>query len=92
MKLNEQFINAVEKIVMQLLRKFNLLQGDHRLGTVDEVLSPTKLKVFVDGGSESQTVSCNPDVQFVSGDNVYVLFINNNPNDKYVPYRRSVAQ
>ncbi|MGM7685229.1 hypothetical protein ACSVDA_24290 [Cytobacillus sp. Hm23] len=55
-----------------------------------EIISSTKVKVIVDGGSIPQTVSCNPDVSFDVSDEVWVLFVNGNPRDQFVISKRSL--
>lgn len=80
----------VENIVYNILNQEKLLNKSWHLGTVDSVVSPLKLKVFVDGSTTSQTVSCNPDITFVTGDYVWVLYINGNPRDKFVISKRAI--
>lgn len=88
---HEQFYNTVEDIVLKVLKNKNLLVGNWHLGEVDEVISQTKLKVFIDGGETSVTVSCNPDITFNVGDHVWVIFINGNTRDKFVLCKRAIV-
>jgi hypothetical protein len=87
---DEKLIKVITRIVNQILTKQGLLQGQWHLGTVDQVISNKKTKVFVDGSDIAQTVSCNPDLNLVSGDSVWVIFINNNPLDKFIISKRAV--
>ncbi|MGD6876760.1 hypothetical protein [Bacillus infantis] len=80
----------IENIVYNILNKEKLLNKQWHLGTIDTVISPLKVKVFVDGSDVSQTVSCNPDITFTSGDYVWVLYINGNPRDKFVISKRAI--
>jgi hypothetical protein len=92
MNMNEtQFYKSIEQIVLNVMKDKGMLIGQWHLGEVDSVISPTKLKVFVDADSTSQTVSCNPDITFTTGDHVWVIFINGNPRDKFVISRRIVS-
>lgn len=86
----KQNYEAIKQIILDVLKKEGMLTGQWHLGTVDRVISSTKLKVFVDGGSVAQTVSCNPDVTFSKGDEVWVVFINGNPRDKFVISKRAI--
>jgi hypothetical protein len=86
-----QFYKHMEEIVLNVLKDQGMLIGQWHLGQVDTVVSPLKLKVFVDGDTTSQTVSCNPDITFAAGDHVWVVFINGNPRDKFVISKRAVG-
>lgn len=88
--LDEQFLKYVNKIIKQEISKMGLQVGQWHLGKVDSVTSTTKLKVFIDGSTTSQTVSCNPDVTFSIGDYVWVVYINGNPRDKFVLCKRGI--
>lgn len=86
-----QFYKSIEQIILNVLNDKGILNGQWHLGEVETVVSPLKLKVFVDGDVTSQTVSCNPDITFNAGDHVWVIFINGNPRDKFVVSKRSVG-
>lgn len=83
-------INMVSKIVEQELDKRNLLKGNWQLGKVDSVISSTRLKVFINGSSVSQEISCNPDVNFQPGNHVWVIYANGSLLDKFVLCRRGI--
>jgi hypothetical protein len=86
-KLYKQFV----EIVYNVLRKEKLIGGGSwHVGTVDEVISDKRLRVFVDGNDVSQIVSCNPDIAFSKGDEVWIIFVNKNPIDKFVLSKRAV--
>lgn len=87
---NNVFVEYIIKIIYKVLRKEKILQSEYRLGKVDTIISPTQLKVFIDGSTTSVTCACNPDVTFSVGDNVFVLFINNNTNNRFVLCKRAV--
>lgn len=89
---NKQNYDVIVEIVKDILRKEGLLVGNWHLGIVNEVISSTKLKVMVDGGTSAQTVSCNPDIIFSEGDHVWVVFINGNARDKFVLCKRAIIQ
>lgn len=84
------FVENVMKVIYKVLRKEQLLQSEFRLGKVDSVISPTQLKVFIDGSTTSVTCSCNPDVTFATGNNVFVIYINNNSNNRFVLCKRAI--
>lgn len=69
----QQMVNLIETIVENKLNEYSLLVSEWRVGKVDSVTSSTKLMVFLDGSTVSQPISCNPDVTFVSGNEVYVI-------------------
>lgn len=87
---DKQFYDFIKNTVEDILAAQGLLTGQWHLGTVDQVISPTKLKVFVDGSDVSQTISCNPDVAFAVGNHVWVIYINGNPRDKFVLSKRAI--
>lgn len=87
---DKQIYDQMKEIVLDVMKAEGLLVGQWHLGTVDEIVSPTKLKVFVDGSDTSQTISCNPDVVFTAGSHVWVVFINGNARDKFVLSRRAI--
>jgi hypothetical protein len=91
MKMNDkQFHNIIREIIREELKKLNLLTGQWHLGTVSEILSQKRLKVFVDGSDTAQTIPCNPDITFAVNDEVWVVYINGNPRDKYVISKRAI--
>lgn len=87
---DKQIYDKVKEIVLDVMKAEGAFVGQWHLGTVDTIVSPTKLKVFVDGSTVSQTVSCNPDVTFTKGNYVWVVYINGNPRDKFVLSRRAI--
>ncbi|MDT0160259.1 hypothetical protein [Bacillus sp. AG4(2022)] len=90
MRNNKQDYDAIVEIVKNTINSLGLQVGQWHLGKVTEVVSLTKLKVIVDDGQFAQTVSCNPDITFAVDDQVWVIFINGNPRDKFVLSKRAV--
>jgi hypothetical protein len=90
MNISKKLIETIENVVMQVLQRLNLLQGQWRLGTVVSVESTTKLKVQIDGSETVQSVPCNPDITFSPNDRIFVININNNPNDKFAISKRAI--
>lgn len=91
--MNDKFgYETIKQIIFDILNKEKLLIGNWHLGVVDEVVSQTKLRVIVDNGTTPQLISCNPDITFNVGDNVWVIFINGNARDKFVLSRRAIVQ
>lgn len=87
---DKQFYDKINEIVNDVLVAKGLLVAQWHLGIVDQVISTTKLKVFIDGGDVSQSTSCNPDVTFEQGNHVWVIYINGNPRDKFVLSKRAI--
>jgi hypothetical protein len=87
---DKQFYDMLREIVREELKSQSLLDKQWHHGLVESVDSSIKLKVFVDGSEISQTISCNPDVSFSVGDQVWVIYINGNPRDKFVLAKRGI--
>jgi hypothetical protein len=85
-----KFMDKVKKIIYAILRKENILQGQWHMGKVEEVLSNKLLSVYIDGSDEAQKIPCNPDVSFSQEDKVFVLYVNGNSKDKFVPFKRGI--
>lgn len=81
----------IRKITLDIIQELKLLNGQWHFGKVDQVVSPSQLKVFVDGSTTSQTINCNPDITFQPNDHVIIVYINGNPRDKFVISRRIVS-
>lgn len=88
--LTKQDYRQIKEMIHDELRTLKLLTGQWHVGTVDTVTSTTRLKVFLDGSTTSITIPCNPDVTFVAGDKVWVVFINGNARDKFVLCKRGI--
>lgn len=86
----EALLDLIESVVENVLQKRNLLTGQWQLGTVDSVISSTKLTVKLNGSSEAVPMPCNPDVSFQQGDAVYVIFANGKRTDKFVLCKRGI--
>jgi hypothetical protein len=86
-----EFHRTVEQTVMNILKTEGLLNSQWGYGKVDEVISSSKLKVFVNGGLESTLIPCNPDITFSPEDHVVVVNVNGNTNDRFVISRRIVG-
>lgn len=87
---DKKIYDQVKEIVLDVMKSQGALIGQWHLGFVEQVVSPTKLKVFIDGSEISQTISCNPDVAFTIGSHVWVIYINGNPRDKFVLTKRAI--
>lgn len=88
---DSKLFNTVKKIVYIILRKENLLQGQWHIGTVKTVLSPYMLDVYVDGSENSQKIPCNPDIKFLEGEKIWILYINGDNRNKFVPFKRATG-
>ena len=89
MKQEEKFIQVVQQIVRNILEKMGLLVNEWHLGTVYDVNEDGTLNLFIDGSyTLTPSVPANPDLDFLENDLVWVHFVNRNPNNLFVPYRR----
>jgi hypothetical protein len=86
----QEFYKIIQDVVKSEISNLGLNLGNWQLGIVESVVSPKKLKVFINGAKVSQEVPCNPDVAFAAGDNVFVIFINGDQRNKYVMSRRAL--
>lgn len=76
-------LDTIKKVVYSILGKEKLLQSEFHFGKVNQVISNKQLSVFVDGDTTAINISCNPDITFNLNDNVIVIYINNDPKNKY---------
>lgn len=74
----------MEKMIMQILHKNNILTGNKTFGIVEEIINKSTLLVFLQHSNTSELVNCSPNVFFHIGDRVLVEYINNNPHDRFV--------
>jgi hypothetical protein len=88
--IQQQFIDTVTNIVYGILKNEGLLKSEWHLGKVDRVISNTKISTFIDGSSQSQVVPCNPDITFNEGDEIFVIFIDNNSVNKFALCKRGI--
>jgi len=88
---NDEFLDIVRSIFYTELKKLNKLTGEWHLGKVNSVISPYVLSVFVDGSTSAQNIPCNPNIIFNKDEEVWVHYINGNPMDKFVPYKRATG-
>lgn len=75
---------VIRDIAREELKALNLDIKPWHQGKINEVVSPTKLKVFVDGSDTAQTIPCSKNEPYAVGDEVWIVYINNNPRDKFV--------
>lgn len=71
-------------LVENKLRKANLIRGEWHIGKIDSIINPYSANVFVDGSTTSQKVPTNPNINFVAGEQVLVVFLNGDSKNKYV--------
>ena len=87
----DMFISAIHKIVKNLLEKMGFFVNEWHLGKVAGVNANGTLNVYIDGSNyATPSVPANPDIVFTNGDLVWVHFVNRNPNNLFVPYKRYV--
>ena len=88
---SKAFYSLIESAVYNILQKEKLDIRPWHNGKVTQVLSPTKLKVCVDGSDVEQTISCSKNEPYKVGDEVWVVYINNNARNKFVFGLRGVS-
>lgn len=84
------FHDKIKKIVYKILEKENLLQSEFHMGKIDTIIDSKTVNCFIDGGSTSLPIPCNPDVTFHAGDNVIIIYINNSPLNKFCLCRKGI--
>lgn len=84
------FYQVIRDIVQNELKKSNLQTGQWHLGTINQVKTSKLLSVFVDGSTTAQDIPCNPDVTFTAGSKVFVLYVNGDTKNKFVPFKRGI--
>ncbi|WDV47035.1 hypothetical protein PV797_04865 [Clostridiaceae bacterium M8S5] len=90
MKQNE-FINKIQDIISNFLDKRGFYVHEFHLGKVACVNSDGTLDVYIDASTTiTPSVPANPDVKFAVNDHIWVHFVNKNPNNLFVPYKRHV--
>lgn len=87
---NDELINIISTVVQNELKKSNLHNGQWHLGTVDQVKTSKLLSVFVDGSTTAQDIPCNPDITFTVGSRVFVLYVNGDTKNKFIPFKRGI--
>lgn len=85
----DKFIEVIQKIVKNMLEKMGFLTHEWHLGKVAVVNINGTVDVFIDGSSVvTPSVPTNPHIAFVANDYVWVHFVNRNPNNLFIPYKR----
>lgn len=88
----ENFIKTIQSIVNNLLENQGFFTHEWHLGTIESVNANGTLNVYIDGSSiVTPSVPANPDITFVAGDKVWIHFVNRNPNNLFIPYKRQVT-
>jgi hypothetical protein len=87
----EELVSLITNIVYTVLNNEGVLRGPWRLGKVESVVSNNLLRVYIDDSETAQTVPCDPDKNFIAGDDVYVVYINGDPKDKFVTHKRATG-
>lgn len=87
---DKQFHDLIKTMIRDELKAQGLLVGQWHLGKVGQTISTKQLKCYIDGGDALQTVACNPKVTFAVNDEIWVVYINGNPRDKFAICHRAV--
>lgn len=88
-KFQHDLIETIKTVIYDELGKSGLLNGTFKFGRVEKVLSNTRLSVYEGGSRQTQVIHCNPDINFSIGDEVFIQYVNGNPRDKFIPYRKT---
>lgn len=86
----EELIALVRNIVNTELHNIGLLNGQWHVGKVASVVNSKMLSIYLDGSTTAQNIPCNPDVTFSAGNYVFVLFINGDSKNPFVPFKRAI--
>ena len=54
----------MEKMIMQVLKKNDMLTGNKTFGVVEEVINKTTLTVYLQQSNSSELVKCAPNVEY----------------------------
>lgn len=86
MSQQDTFINVIQDIVSKYLMKLGFFTSEWHLGKVKTADNTNHIvSVYIDGNAtETPSVPCNPDILFNTDDEVWVHFVNRNPNNAYV--------
>lgn len=84
------FIKYVEAIVDNRMAKTPT--SSWKIGTIRGLFNPYFALVEIQGMGEAITIPTNPDVRFYPGDQVLVLYINGDKNNKYVMSKCSIPE
>ena len=88
----DKFIAIIQEIVTSTLKKLGLLNNEWHLGKVHSIAPNGMLNVYIDGSTYvTPNIPCNPDITFLTNDEVWVHFINRNQSHLFVPYKRQVT-
>lgn len=79
----EQFIDLLEKLIGKQLQKKMFHLG--KIASIDG----DRASVYIDGSTiPTPNVSYNPNIKFNAGEEVWVVYINFDPNDKFILCKR----
>ena len=89
---HDTFISKIQDIVYNYLEKRGFFIHEWHLGKVAKVNSDNTLNIFIDGSSTATPcIPANPDVNFNPNDYVWVHYVNRNPNNLFIPYKRHIT-
>lgn len=86
----KELIKFIEIIVDAILKRHRLIGRQWHNGKIKTVISSTLLEVYIDGDTTAIKVPCNPSVTFNINDEVLVLFVNGDSNNKFVISKRGL--
>lgn len=88
----ELFIRHVKCIVYDMLDKMNFFVNEWHSGKVKSINEDKTLNISLDGSTHiTPSVPANPDVVFAVDDYIWVHFVNKNPNNLFVPYKKHIV-
>ncbi len=83
----EQFIDLLEKLIEKKLQT-----KMYHLGTIHQV-EGDRASVYIDGSSTpTPNVPYNPNIKFNAGEDVWVVYINFDPKDKFILCKRGTEE
>ncbi|GED72724.1 hypothetical protein BRE01_64260 [Brevibacillus reuszeri] len=85
---SRELLHGIRELIREEFKNEGLLKEPWRFRKIDEVLSPTKVKCFVDGSDTSIVISCNPDVLFRKNDEVWIVNTARDNKSRFVLCKR----
>lgn len=85
---SRELLNGIRELIREEMKNEGLLKEPWRFGKISEVLTPTKVKCFVDGSDVAITISSNPHHTFQVDDEVFVINTARDNKSRFVLCKR----
>ncbi len=85
----DNFIRVIQNIVNNLLYKKGFFTHEWHFGKVESINVDDTLNVYINGSSYvTPSIPANPDITFNVNDSVWIHYVNRNPGNLFIPYKR----